>query len=79
MMLTDYVSRKEGARRLAIIEDSIDASIQWFEDFIQKHGERLIVAGAISLWNNDDDNTINKGRYALKQKMPSEREASSSK
>ena len=34
------------------------------------------VAGAISLRNNDDDNTINKGRYAVKQKTPSEREAS---
>ena len=25
------------------------------------------VAGAISLQNNDDDNTINKGRYPVKQ------------
>ena len=35
------------------------------------------MARAISLWNNDNDNTINKGRYALKQKTPSKREASS--
>ena len=35
------------------------------------------VAGAISPRNNDDDNTINKGRNAVKQKTPSEREASS--
>ena len=34
------------------------------------------VAEAISLWNNDDDNSINKGRYTVKQKMPSERQAS---
>ena len=31
-----YVSRKEGGRELARIEDSVDASIQWFEDYIQK-------------------------------------------
>ena len=27
--------------------------------------------------NNDDNNTNDKGRYAVKQKTPSEREASS--
>ena len=32
-----YVSRKEGERGLASIEDSIDASIQRFEDYIGKH------------------------------------------
>ena len=37
----------------------------------------VCVAGAISPRNNDDDNSINKGRYAIKQKMPSEIEASS--
>ena len=31
-----YVSRKEGGRRLASIEDSIDASIQRLEDYLQK-------------------------------------------
>ena len=35
------------------------------------------VAGIISPRNNDDDNIINKGRYAVEQKTPSEREASS--
>ena len=34
------------------------------------------MAGAMSPQNNDDDNTIIKGRYAVKQKMPSEREES---
>ena len=29
-----YVSRKEGGRRLASIEDSVDASIQRLKDFI---------------------------------------------
>ena len=32
-----YVSRKEGGRGLASIEDSVDASIQRFEDYIEKH------------------------------------------
>ena len=32
-----YVSRKEGGRGLASIEDSVDASIQWLEDYIGKH------------------------------------------
>ena len=31
------------------------------------------MAGAISPRNNDDDNTINNGKYVVKQKMPSER------
>ena len=30
-----YVSRKEGGRGLASIEDSLDASIQRLEDYIQ--------------------------------------------
>ena len=30
-----YVSRKEGGRGLASIEDSVDASIQQLEDYIQ--------------------------------------------
>ena len=40
-----YVSRKEGGRGLANIEDSVDASIQPLED---KHG------GLITAINNDD-------------------------
>ena len=34
-----YVSRKEGGRKLASIEDSVDASIQRLEDYIRKGGE----------------------------------------
>ena len=48
-----YVSRKEGRRGLASIEDSVDASIQRLEDCIEKH-ER----GLISAIRNDMDNTI---------------------
>ena len=36
-----------------------------------------IVAETISPWNNEDDNSIDKERYAVKQKMPNEKEASS--
>ena len=32
-----YISRKEGGRGLANIEDSIDASIQRLEEYIEKH------------------------------------------
>ena len=44
-----YVSRKEGGS----IEDSVDASIQWLEDYIEKHEHGLITA-----IRNDTDNTI---------------------
>ena len=48
-----YVSRKEGGRGLANIEDTVDASIQRLEDYIEKH-ER----GLITVIRNDTDNTI---------------------
>ena len=48
-----YVSRKEGGRGLTSIEDSVDASIQQLEDFIEKHERGLIPA-----IRNDTDNTI---------------------
>ena len=49
-----YVSRKEGGRGLTSIEDTVDTSIQWLEDYIEKH-ER----GLITTIRNDTDNTIN--------------------
>ena len=49
-----YVSRKEGGRVLASIEDSVDASIQQFKDYIGKHEGGLITA-----IRNDTDNTMN--------------------
>ena len=49
-----YVSRKEGRRALASIEDSVDASIQRLEDNIEKHERGLITA-----IRNNTDNTIN--------------------
>ena len=45
-----YVSRKEG---LASIEDSVDASIQRLEDYVEKHERGLITA-----IRNNTDNTI---------------------
>ena len=37
-----YVSRKEGGRGLASIEDSVDTSIQRLEDYIQRRLEDYI-------------------------------------
>ena len=48
-----YVSRKEGGRGLSSIEESVDASIQRLEDYIEKHEQGLITA-----IRNDTDNTI---------------------
>ena len=50
-----YVSRKEGGRGLTSIEDSVDASIQRLEDYMEKHERGLITA-----IRNDTDNTIDK-------------------
>ena len=59
-----YVSRKEGGRGLASIEDSVDASIQRLEDYIQKQDGALITA-----IRNDTDNTMdNRMTITRKQK-----------
>ena len=50
-----YVSRKDGGRGLASIEDSVDASIQRLKDYIQKHD-----GGLITDTRNDTENTMNK-------------------
>ena len=50
-----YLSRKEGGRGLASIEDTVESSIQRLEDYIEKH-ER----GLITTIRNDTDNTINE-------------------
>ena len=58
-----YVSRKEGGRGLASIEDSVDVSIQRLEDYIEKHG------GLITATKNNTDNTIdNRMTKTRKQK-----------
>ena len=48
-----YVPRKERRRGLASSEDSVDASIQRLEDYIEKHERELITA-----IRNHTDNTI---------------------
>ena len=48
-----HVSRKEEGRELAIIEDSVDASIQHLEDYIEKLEQGLITATI-----KDTDDTI---------------------
>ena len=50
-----YVFRKEGGRGLASIEDTVDASIQRLEDYIEKHEQ-----GLITTIRNDTDNTIDE-------------------
>ena len=58
-----YVSRKEGGRGLASIEDSVDASIQGLEDYIETR-RRLV-----SATRNDTDNTkSNKTTITRRQK-----------
>ena len=59
-----YVSRKEERRGFAGIKDSVDASIQRLEDYIQKHDGGLITA-----IRNDTDNTMdNRMTISRKQK-----------
>ena len=48
-----YVPRKEGGRGHAIIEDTVDASIQRLEDYIEKHKR-----GHITTIRNYTDKTI---------------------
>ena len=50
-----YVSRKEGERGLASIEETTDATIQRLEDYIEKH-ER----GLITTIRNDTEHTIDE-------------------
>ena len=46
-----YVSRREGGRGHASIEDSIDTSIQRLTDYIEKHRGRLFTTN----WNDTND------------------------
>ena len=59
-----YVSRKGGGRGLTSIEDSVDASIQRLEDYIQNRGGRLITATR----NSTDNTGINRTTITRKQK-----------
>ena len=57
-----YVSRKEGGRGLYSTEDSVDASIQRLEDYIEKNEGGLITAT-----RNDNENT-KTNRMAITRK-----------
>ena len=58
-----YVPRK-GRRELISIENSVDASIQWLENYIQKRGERLVTPTR----NNTDNTRTNRTTITRKQK-----------
>ena len=58
-----YVSRKEWGRGPSSIEESVDASIQRLEDYIQKHDGGLITA-----IRNDTDNTMDN-RMTIRRKQ----------
>ena len=59
-----YVPRKEGGRGLASIEDSVDSSIQRFEDNREKHERGLITA----IRNNTDNTIDNRMTKTRKQR-----------
>ena len=59
-----YVSRNEGGRGLASIEDSVNASIQRPEVYIEKRRGRLIIATR----SNTDDTRIIRTTITRKQK-----------
>ena len=46
-----YASRKEAGRGLASLENSVDASIQRLEDYIEMRGGRLITASRNNTYN----------------------------
>ena len=54
-----YLSRKEGGRWIASIQDSVDASIQRLENYTEMHGGRLITATR----NNSDDTGSAEQKY----------------
>ena len=60
-----YVSRKEGGRGITSIEDTIDALIQWLEDYIEKHEWGLIITT-----RNDTNNTMDNRMTINREKKP---------
>ena len=63
-----YVSRKEGRRGLASIEDSVVASIQQLEDYIEKHERGLITAIRNDTDNSTDNSLDDRMTTTRKQK-----------
>ena len=58
-----YVSRKGGGRGHVSIEDSVEASIQRLEHYIEKRGGRLIA----DTRNNTDNTRIDRTKITRKQ------------
>ncbi len=63
-----YVSRKERGRGLTSTEDSVEESIQRFEDYIEKRGGKLIAAA-----KNDTDNMKTNRMEATRQQKLEEK------
>ena len=61
--------KEEGGRGLASIEDTVDVSIQRFEDYIEKHDWGLITAIKNDTGNTIDDRmtTTRKQKWEEKQ------------
>ena len=68
MILTNYVSRKEGGKGLASIEDSVDTSIRRLEDYIKMNQERLMTASRNNADNTRIDRTITR-KLKLEEKQ----------
>ena len=49
-----YVSRKEGGRGLTNIKDSIDASIQQLENYIEKARKKIDYCHLKQYWQHED-------------------------
>ena len=64
-----YVSIKEGRRRLATSEESVDSSIKWLQDYIEKHDGGLVTA----IRNDTNDTKTNRMTISRKQKRKEKR------
>ena len=58
-----YISRKEGGRGLTSIENSVDASIQRLDEYIEKHEGGLITA------TRNDTNNAKANRMTITRKQ----------
>ena len=63
-----YVSKKEGGRELASIEDSVDSSTQRLEDYIEKRRERLITATRKKFRRHEDQENDNNRKTKIGRK-----------
>ena len=65
-----YVSRKEGGRGLANIEDCVETTIQQLEDYTKKSKDRLLMAANNSrcgIWTNRKTTKTRKQKWEEKQ------------